>query len=117
MIFLGGGFWLAGSLIPSGINCSISKKQSDLAYERTKEFAQDSLQWRVQDAKKAGITPLAALGFGGVSDFSEPNIVGCDWIGNALRVLDQSVGDLISRSTERDNDVYSNRTINGLLKM
>lgn len=31
-------------------------------YEMSKEFAQNSIQWRVADAKKAGINPLAALG-------------------------------------------------------
>lgn len=31
-------------------------------YEMSKEFAQNSVRWRVADAKKAGINPLAALG-------------------------------------------------------
>ena len=31
-------------------------------YEAQKEFAQNSLSWRVQDAKRAGINPYAAIG-------------------------------------------------------
>lgn len=31
-------------------------------YEKQKEFAQSGIQWKVQDALKAGIHPLAALG-------------------------------------------------------
>lgn len=31
-------------------------------YEAQKEFAQNSIQWRVQDAKAAGINPYAAIG-------------------------------------------------------
>lgn len=33
--------------------------------ELQKEFAKSGLQWRVEDARKAGISPLAALGFQG----------------------------------------------------
>lgn len=31
-------------------------------YEAQKEFAQNSIQWRTEDAKKAGLHPMAALG-------------------------------------------------------
>lgn len=36
-------------------------------YNHQKEFAQNSIQWRVNDAKKAGIHPLYALGSQGIS--------------------------------------------------
>jgi len=36
--------------------------QRNLEYERQKEFAQNGLRWKVEDAKRAGIHPLAALG-------------------------------------------------------
>ena len=35
---------------------------SNLSYERQKEFAKNTIQWKVEDAKKAGIHPLAAIG-------------------------------------------------------
>lgn len=39
------------------------KKQEDIQ----REFAQNSIRWRVEDAKRAGIHPLAALGASGAS--------------------------------------------------
>lgn len=42
--------------------------------EQSKEFAQNRLQWMVEDAQKAGIHPLAALGMGSPSPaFSTDN--------------------------------------------
>lgn len=38
------------------------QKQFEQNYKNQKEFAQNSIQWRVEDAKKAGLHPLAALG-------------------------------------------------------
>ncbi len=35
---------------------------SQLDYERSKEFAQNSVQWRTEDAQAAGIHPLFAMG-------------------------------------------------------
>lgn len=48
-----------------GINYSIAEKQSNLVYKRAKAFAQNSITWRIQDAKRAGVNPLAALGYSG----------------------------------------------------
>ncbi|AXH78003.1 MAG: DNA pilot protein [Microviridae sp.] len=39
-------------------------RQDQLNYERQKEFAQNSLQWRAADAQKAGLSKFAALGGG-----------------------------------------------------
>lgn len=36
--------------------------QRSIEYTRQKEFAQHGLRWKVEDAKRAGIHPLAALG-------------------------------------------------------
>lgn len=44
---------------------NIENARSQIALQR--EFAQNSIQWRVADAKKAGIHPLAALGAQGTS--------------------------------------------------
>lgn len=40
---------------------SAAHQQADTNYERQKEFAQNGLQWRVQDAQKAGVHPLFGL--------------------------------------------------------
>lgn len=49
------------------------QKQQNIQSEATqREFAQSGIQWRVQDAIKAGLHPLAALGGSGAS-FSSPS--------------------------------------------
>jgi len=55
MDFLGGLISAGASLFGSN---SAAKRQEKLS----KEFAQHGIQWRVEDAKAAGIHPLAALG-------------------------------------------------------
>lgn len=42
-------------------------RQADIDRNLQKEFAQSGVSWRVQDARNAGIHPLAALGFQGPS--------------------------------------------------
>lgn len=58
---LGGPF---GEALGSGYDSYSSEKSN---YKNQKEFAQNSISWRVADAKRAGIHPLAALGNMGVS--------------------------------------------------
>lgn len=48
--------------------------QSDLAYQRQLEAAQNSVLWRIQDAQRAGVHPLYALGAQGVN--LAPSFVG-----------------------------------------
>ncbi len=38
-----------------------AQSQDSLNYERQKEFAQNAIQWRGADARKAGLHPLYAL--------------------------------------------------------
>jgi hypothetical protein len=65
--FLGGptgsaiGGAIGGALDTKG-DRSYASSVSDLSYGRQKEFAQKSIQWKVADAKKAGLHPLAVLG-------------------------------------------------------
>lgn len=66
--------FVAGSLIGAGsslfggivgaINQDRAQKQE---YERQKEFAQNSIGWRVADAKRSGLHPLAAIGMNSTS--------------------------------------------------
>lgn len=53
------------------------QKQSAQEYERQKEFAQSGIQWKVKDARKAGIAPLAALG-GSTLSYSPQSIGASD---------------------------------------
>lgn len=60
---------LAGSAFSAGLGFLGSRKSEKFARQTNerniqlqKEFAQNGIQWRVQDARHAGIHPLAALG-------------------------------------------------------
>lgn len=61
-----GAIGAAGSLLGSTINSVLGNKAAKEDWQRNydaqKEFAQNSIQWRVQDAQKAGIHPLYAMG-------------------------------------------------------
>lgn len=93
----GGGADLAGQQ-----QFSMQQLQMQEAFQR--EMAQNSIQWRVQDAQKAGISPLAALGAPTFSPtVSAPPIDygasgGGNNIGSALRNLGANVHDLIGKT-------------------
>lgn len=55
---VGGALGLAGTASSNANAAAINK----FNYEAQKEFAQNSIRWRVADAKAAGLHPLAALG-------------------------------------------------------
>lgn len=74
---IGAGASLASSLLGK----SSSEKSAKQNIKLQKEFAQNSIQWKTADAKKAGIHPLAALG-AQTHSFS-PVSVGSDYTGLA----------------------------------
>lgn len=63
-LLIGGGINAASSLTGGIINNMFSKPDDTWQrnYDAQKEFAQNSIQWRVQDAQKAGVHPLYAFG-------------------------------------------------------
>lgn len=75
-----------------------AKRNEEMAYE----FAQNGIKWRVEDAKRAGIHPLAALGFSGantptisISGGYQPSAGGYDRgpdIGASLANMGQGIG-------------------------
>lgn len=57
-----------GAKVLGGLfGASSAKKAAKKQYEHQKEFAQNSVQWRVEDAKKAGINPIYAMGATGAA--------------------------------------------------
>jgi len=82
-----GPFSLAGiGSIASGISDLFggdSDYQQRLQYDQQKEFAQMGIRWRVEDAKAAGLHPLAAIGAAGTS-YSPTIAVGGDSLGTRL---------------------------------
>lgn len=60
--FLGGLVSAGASLFGAKKNNDTQKQINEQNLNAQREFAQNSIQWRVNDAKKAGLHPLAALG-------------------------------------------------------
>lgn len=59
---LGAGSSLLGGSLSDRRSAKAANESWKRNYEAQKEFAQNSIQWRVQDAKKAGINPNAVIG-------------------------------------------------------
>lgn len=90
---------IAGGLLSNVLNRSNASKQAKLQ----KEFAQSGVQWRVEDAKKAGIHPLAALGFQGTS--YTPQSVGSTDFAPHLASLGNAIYKTSDPATQRAIDL------------
>lgn len=67
---IGAGASLASTLLGKSASDKANKAQAAQAqqnYQQQKEFAQNGIQWKSEDAKKAGIHPLYAMGANTVS--------------------------------------------------
>lgn len=82
----------AGSILGAGINAAVQADINKKNYEMQKEFAQNSLQWKVEDAKKAGLHPLAAVGAQGYS--ANPSFVGSN-VGEGIASFGSKLGGAI----------------------
>lgn len=97
-----GGSSLLGGILGSKSQSAASRLEAQLAREQMdlqKEFAQKSIQWKVADAQKAGLHPLAALGtssasYSPVSTNIEP--IDYSWLGD--------VGQNINRAIQQGKD-------------
>lgn len=86
----------AGAGILGGLMGSSSQRKADAKNaELQREFAQKSIQWRVQDAQAAGISPLAALGASTTS--AAPSYVGSD-IGKSVTRAGSRIGQAIGNA-------------------
>ena len=65
---------IGGGLLSNFLNGNATQKANQANADLQREFAQNSIQWRVQDAQKAGIHPLYALGASTLS--ASPSFVG-----------------------------------------
>lgn len=94
---------LLGGLLSGGLGLlgaswqnTAADNAADEAWDRQKKMLTNQIQWRVQDATKAGLHPLAALGINPASGPAVANIGGGD-LGAPLAQMGQDVGDAISR--------------------
>lgn len=109
---------MLGNLISAGTSILgglLGKKSADEAREQSlalarenmalqREFAQSGIQWRVEDAKKAGIHPIYALGGAGAS-FSpvSANFTADTSVPNALAAAGQDIGRAVHATrTQKD---------------
>lgn len=89
-----------GSVVGGLFGKSSAEKANRQNIQLQKDFAQKGIQWKVKDAKKAGIHPLAALGANTIS-FS-PSVVGDNSLGTGIAAAGQDIGRAINAT--RDNN-------------
>lgn len=85
---IGSAIGAGASLLGGALGMDSERKSRNMQ----REFAKNAIQWRVADAKKAGIHPLYAMGAPGIGgSFSSGNAMG-DAIGRAGREVGRTVG-------------------------
>lgn len=96
----------AGSSLLGGL---FGKKSSEKANKQNiqlqKDFAQQGIQWKVADAKAAGIHPLAALG-ASTHSFS-PSVVGDTALPTAMANIGQDLGRAINSTRSQEQRVQA----------
>lgn len=115
---------MLGSLISAGANIiggligsASTREANQMAAQQAannaalqKEFAQSGIQWRVEDAKRAGIHPIYAIGSGGAS-FSpvSANFSADTSLPNALAAAGQDIGRAVNqtRTQSQRADVFT----------
>lgn len=104
--FAGAGSNLLGSVLGYSAAKSGQDLQRDINRENlasAREFAQNSIQWKVDDAKKAGIHPLAALGT--QSAYAPSSYAGGDsGESQATMGIVSSLGQMLSTALEAINN-------------
>lgn len=82
---IGSAIGAVGSLVGGALNASDASAQMEMQ----REFAQNGVRWKVEDAKRAGIHPLAALG---AQTFSyNPVMTGDNGVSEAMARMGQGV--------------------------
>jgi hypothetical protein len=93
---IGAGATLLGGALAARSQKKIQSKQA----ETQREFAQDGIQWKVEDAKRAGIHPLYALGASTVS--YAPSYVSGGDMGRAVSTAGQDISRAVSAALDKE---------------
>lgn len=88
---IGAGTSIFGGLLGSSTQEKLTQRQLDLQ----REFAQHGIQWRVEDAKRAGIHPAAALG---AFPTSAQPIIMEDPLGKSIASAGQDISQAVDRT-------------------
>lgn len=103
---ISGMFGLAGGRMSSEATreanaAAIADKERDRELQR--EFAQSGIQWRVEDARRAGISPLAALGGSGALYNPSPIAIAPDTgMATAVASMGQDIGRAVNATRTAD---------------
>ena len=124
------GFDLGGSLISAGasliggaMNAKSARNIARMQIEAQREFAQNGIQWRVADAKAAGIHPLYAIGASGAS--YTPVSQDSSAMGNAVadagaylgKAVDQAISKADQKALQQENLEYARLMREGNLEL
>lgn len=98
---IGGAAKLVGGLFSKNAAEKAADKQADLQ----RQFAQNAIQWKVEDAKKAGIHPLYAMGANTVS--YQPVSVGDTSLGSAFSDMGQDLSRAVEVAQSAPDRVFT----------
>lgn len=90
---IGAGTSFLGGLLGSSAN----RKMAERAERFNREVLQNAIQWRVQDARKAGLHPLFALGANVATSGGNPQFIG-DPLGPSLAEAGQDISNALVRT-------------------
>lgn len=99
-----------GNLVGGLFGSNAAEKANKQNIKLQKQFAQEGIQWKVADAKKAGIHPLYALG-AQTASFA-PSSVG-DPLGGAISDMGQNIGRAVDAASSSGDRVV-NKAITAL---
>lgn len=113
----GGAISALGGAYAANRSSQIASNLNVLNYKQAKEFAQNQIQWRVLDAKRAGLHPLAALGVSPIA--APPSAIGGDvsGLGQGLSEMGQNISrsiDAFQSRRERDQEMAKQEALNML---
>lgn len=86
---IGAGIGAASDLVGGLANQYFANKASDETWKREKKVLQNQIQWRVEDAVKAGLHPLVGAG---ISPASGPSAVQVGTLGDDISRMGQNIG-------------------------
>lgn len=105
-------FSAGAGLLGGKMRDDASKEAADKNYAMQKEFAQNGIRWKVQDAVAAGLHPLAALGANTYQ--ASPSFIGDSGVGAALSNAGQDISRAVSASRTQSEREFSALQLAGL---
>lgn len=99
----------AGSSLLGGMfNRKSTKEANEANAALQREFAQNGIQWKVEDARKAGVHPIYALGAQTMS--AAPSYVGDTSMGSAIAEAGQNISRAVHAGTSVEQRVNTRLT-------